>query len=143
MEEVREELEYSYRLGSRFVDFEGGEPTLWKDGDKNVNDLIALAKKIGFYSCTITTNALNSFYGIQADSIWVSMDGVGAVHDNIRGKGSFERLERNIAQSGHGAVSVNMVINNQNYIDVKNDAVILRRIFTSGTIAVFGRQYNI
>jgi MoaA/NifB/PqqE/SkfB family radical SAM enzyme len=120
IEEIEEELKYSYHLGSRFVDFEGGEPTLWTDDNKNINDLIALAKRIGFYSCTITTNALNSFYGIQADSIWVSMDGVGEVHDNIRGQGSFERLEQNIAQSGHRAVSVNMVINNQNYADVKN-----------------------
>ena len=30
-EEIRSELEYSYALGSRFVDFEGGEPTLWRD----------------------------------------------------------------------------------------------------------------
>ena len=120
VEKIKEELEYSYRLGSRFVDFEGGEPTLWKDGDKSINDLIILAKQIGFYSCTLTTNARNPFRDSKADSIWVSMDGVGDVHDNIRGQGSFERLEKNIAQSGHPAVSVNMVINNQNYSDVKN-----------------------
>jgi MoaA/NifB/PqqE/SkfB family radical SAM enzyme len=120
MKQIRGELEYSYKQGSRFVDFEGGEPTLWKDGDKTVNDLIVLAKQIGFYSCTVTTNAWNPFNDIHADSIWVSMDGVGDVHDNIRGKGSFERLEKNIAQSGHPAVSVNMVINSQNYNDITN-----------------------
>ena len=118
--QIKEELEYSYKQGSRFVDFEGGEPTLWKDGDKSINDLIRLAKQIGFFSCTLTTNAWNPFSGCEADSIWVSMDGVGEVHDNIRGKGSFERLEAHIAQSKHQAVSVNMVINNQNYTDVTN-----------------------
>ena len=56
-EQVREHLQYSYDQGSRFVDFEGGEVTIWKDGDKRINDLIALAKEIGFFSCTITTNA--------------------------------------------------------------------------------------
>ena len=116
--QVREELEYSYGRGSRFVDFEGGEPTLWKDGDKTLNDLIILAKTIGFFSCTLTTNAWDDFSGSEADSIWVSMDGVGEVHDDIRGKGAFERLEKNIAQSGHPAVSVNMVVNKRNYTGV-------------------------
>ena len=32
-EESRGELEYAYRLGSRFVDFEGGEVMIWRDGD--------------------------------------------------------------------------------------------------------------
>ena len=30
-EEVKKDLEYCYSLGSRFIDFEGGEPFLWKD----------------------------------------------------------------------------------------------------------------
>ena len=32
--QIEEELRYCYSLGSRFVDFEGGEPTLWRDGDR-------------------------------------------------------------------------------------------------------------
>jgi len=118
--QIKDELEYSYRQGSRFVDFEGGEPTLWRDGDKTINDLIALAKQIGFFSCTLTTNAWNPFPDSHADSIWVSMDGLRDVHDNIRGIGSFERLEKNIADSKHSAVSANMVINRYNYSDVGN-----------------------
>ncbi len=121
-EQVRKELEYSYQLGSRFVDFEGGEPTLWRDGDKTVNDLIDLAKAIGFYSCTITTNAQRSFAGSKADSIWVSMDGVGSYHDAVRGEGAFEKLEKNIAEAKHKALSVNMVINALNYESV-DDAI--------------------
>ena len=35
-EQVREHLQYSYDQGSRFVDFEGGEVTIWKDGDKRI-----------------------------------------------------------------------------------------------------------
>lgn len=115
IDEVRNHLEYAYGLGSRFVDFEGGEPTLWRDGDKTVNDLIDLAKQIGFYSCTITTNAQMPFKDSKADSIWVSMDGVGEYHDKVRGNGAFDRLQKNIADCGHKALSVNMVINNLNY----------------------------
>jgi sulfatase maturation enzyme AslB (radical SAM superfamily) len=115
---IREELEYSYRLGARFVDFEGGEPTIWRDGEYDLNSLIRLSKEIGFYSATITTNALLPFKGSKADSIWVSLDGLGDYHDDIRGKGSYERLVENIAGSGHPALSVNMVINSRNYQSV-------------------------
>lgn len=117
-EQIREELEYSYGLGSRFIDFEGGEPMLWRDGEKNINDLIRLAKKIGFFSTTVTTNAQLPFQGCEADSIWVSMDGLGKYHDEIRGKGTFDRLLKNIAECGHPAVSVNMVVNRLNHPSV-------------------------
>ena len=112
--QIKEELEYCYSLGSRFVDFEGGEPFLWRDGERGVNDLCRLAKSIGFFSCTITTNAQMPFDGSVADSIWVSMDGVGEYHDAIRGKGAFERLEKNIATCGCKSLSVNMAINTLN-----------------------------
>ena len=118
-EKIKEELKYSYDLGSRFVDFEGGEPTLWKDGDKNLNSLIRLAKEIGFFSTTITTNAQMPFSGSEADSIWVSLDGIGKYHDEIRGKGSFDRLVKNISEANHPKLSVNMVVNTLNYPSVE------------------------
>ena len=117
--QIKEELEYSYRSGSRFVDFEGGEPTLWHDGDKDLNSLIRLSKEIGFYSATITTNALLPFAGSEADSIWVSLDGLGDYHDEIRGKGVFDRLVKNIEEAHHPRISVNMVINSLNYLSVE------------------------
>ncbi len=119
-EKIKEELEYSYKQGSRFIDFEGGEPTLWKEGDKDLNSLIRLAKEIGFYSTTITTNAQLPFTGSEADSIWVSMDGIGEYHDKIRGKGAFDRLVKNISTANHPALSVNMVVNSVNYPSVED-----------------------
>jgi MoaA/NifB/PqqE/SkfB family radical SAM enzyme len=116
---IREELEYSYSLGSRFVDYEGGEPFLWHEGDKNFNDLVDLAKEVGFYSATVTTNAQRPFANCRADSIWVSLDGLGDYHDSIRGKGAFENLVKNIETCGHPRLSVNMVINNLNYRSVE------------------------
>lgn len=117
--QIEEELRYSYNLGSRFIDFEGGEPLLWRDENNSLNDLIHLAKKIGFFSTTITTNGQIPFAHIQADSIWVSMDGLGSFHDAIRGVGTFDKLERNIAESNHKNLSVNMVINSKNYTNVE------------------------
>jgi MoaA/NifB/PqqE/SkfB family radical SAM enzyme len=116
--QIKEELEYSYRSGSRFVDFEGGEPTLWRDGDRDLNSLIRLSRETGFYSATITTNAFMPFKGSEADSIWVSLDGLGPYHDDIRGKGVFERLVKNVEEAGHPRININMVINSRNYLSV-------------------------
>lgn len=118
-EEVREQLQYAYNQGSRFVDLEGGEVMIWRDGDYRINDLIDLAKEIGFFSATITTNAQLPFTGSHADSIWVSLDGYGDFHEEIRGKGTFKRLETNIASSKHPHLSVNMVVNKLNYTSVE------------------------
>jgi MoaA/NifB/PqqE/SkfB family radical SAM enzyme len=118
--QIEDELRYSYAQGSRFVDFEGGEPFLWRDGELRMNDLIRLAKRIGFFSTTVTTNAQMPFKGCEADSIWVSLDGLGKYHEEIRGEGTFERLEKNVATCGHPAVSFNMVINSQNYTCVED-----------------------
>ncbi|UQZ88002.1 radical SAM protein [Deltaproteobacteria bacterium Smac51] len=118
-ETIREELAYAHSLGSRFVDFEGGEPMLWRDGTHDLNSLIRLAKSVGFYSATVTTNAQLPFQGCEADSIWVSLDGAAGGHDLIRGEGAFERLVKNIAECGHPRLSVNMVINRLNYGEVR------------------------
>lgn len=133
LSQIRTELEYCYSLGSRFVDFEGGELYLWHDKDKDgrtydINDVIDLAHEIGFWNVTITTNAQLPFRGTHADQVWVSMDGINEWHESVRGKGTFQRLEHNIADyvewsekenGGHRApICVNMVIGLLNYESV-------------------------
>lgn len=121
-DQIKEELVYCYGLGSRFIDFEGGEPFLWEDASHpgadgkpaNVNDLCELARSLGFFSCTITTNAQKDFSGSKADSIWVSLDGAGKAHDSVRGEGTFARLEENVAKCGVKYLSANMAINTLN-----------------------------
>lgn len=117
--QIEEELKKCRAMGSRFVDFEGGEPFIWRDGDKTIDDLCVLAKKLGFFSTTITTNAQIPFDAPNADLIWVSLDGVGAYHDAVRGPGAFERLERNVAASTHPFLNANMAINRLNYESVE------------------------
>ncbi len=114
-DEIVSDMQFSYAQGSRFIDLEGGEPTLWKEGNRTINDLIDKARAIGFFSITVTTNAQQDFSWIRPHSIWVSMDGVGAYHDSIRGEGTFARLEENIRRSGQKHICVNMVVNSLNY----------------------------
>lgn len=114
-DDIVESLRRSYAAGSRFVDLEGGEPTLWKEDGKTINDIIDAAVRIGFFSVTVTTNAQQDFSWIHPHSIWVSLDGIGRYHEAIRGEGTFPRLEENIRKCGHKHLSVNMVVNSLNW----------------------------
>ena len=119
-EDIVADMRYSYELGSRFIDLEGGEPTLWKEDGRTINDLINKALEIGFFSITVTTNAQQDFSWIHPQSIWVSMDGVCEHHNRVRGEGSFARLEENISKfkiqnSKFKNICVNMVVNALNY----------------------------
>lgn len=114
-EDILEDMKASYKAGSRFIDLEGGEPTLWKEDGKTINDIIDAAMKMGFFSVTVTTNAQQDFSWINPNSIWVSMDGVGEYHDRVRGEGAFARLEENIRKSGKRHICVNMVVNTLNW----------------------------
>ncbi len=128
-EEIKKHLEYSYNHGSRFVDFEGGEGGRGKyrgkykgSGDyeyKTINDLCTIARSIGFYSATVTTNASYDFSYFNADHVFVSIDGI-KTHDIIRGEGAFERLKENIAKFPYPKrVSANMVINQINRDEIE------------------------
>ncbi|MDR1124727.1 MAG: radical SAM protein [Deltaproteobacteria bacterium] len=116
--QIAAELEYAHGLGSRFVDFSGGEPFIWADGAYTLNDLIRQARRIGFFSATVTSNGQQPLAGCAADSIWLSLDGVGGAHDQIRGPGTFAKLLANIEADfpsrGRRRLSVNMVINRLN-----------------------------
>lgn len=114
-DDILEDMKESYRLGSRFIDLEGGEPTLWKEGEKTINDIIDAAMAMGFFSVTVTTNAQQDFSWIHPNSIWVSMDGVGEYHERVRGEGTFAHLEQNIKNSGKKHICVNMVVNSLNW----------------------------
>jgi len=113
-EQIKTELKKAHKMGARFVDFEGGEPTLWKEGDYDINSLMRLAREIGFFSATLTTNAILPFSDSEADSIWVSLDGLGKYHDAVRGEGAFDKLVKNIETANHKNLSVNMTVSKLN-----------------------------
>ncbi|MDR2620038.1 MAG: radical SAM protein [Propionibacteriaceae bacterium] len=126
-DEVREQLKFSYEAGSRIVDFEGGEPLLWRDRVRgaDLNSLIDLAREIGFFSTTVTTNAQQPI-NIHPDLIWISIDGLEAEHDYQRGPGTFARAMKNIAESSHPNMNVNMTVTAHNWRDFPKVAELVK-----------------
>lgn len=134
--QILEELQYCYRRGSRIIDFQGGEPSLWTDSSEeakalndgetaDINTLIAQAKKMGFFSTTVTTNAQMPIIA-QSDLIWVSIDGAQGFHDGQRGDGAFERTMKNIRASEHPKLNANMCVTSENWQDFEKVADIVK-----------------
>ncbi len=82
-------------MGTRFWLFSGGEPLLRED----LGELIDYAKnKMGFY-CGISTNATLLAEKIekepsfkQADLFQISLQGPKQIHDNLCGKGTYDKI---------------------------------------------------
>lgn len=110
--QVQETIESLYRQGGRTIYFEGGEPFLWSDGDYGLDDIVVYAKKMGFLATIIYTNGTFQLES-SADTIFISLDGLQATHDHIRGK-SFDQIMLNIHQSTHPSLFINYTINNLN-----------------------------
>jgi MoaA/NifB/PqqE/SkfB family radical SAM enzyme len=126
-DEVREHLQFSYDAGSRIIDFEGGEPQLWRDRVRNsdLNSLIDLAREIGFFSTTVTTNGQQAITA-RSDLVWVSIDGMEEEHDYQRGPGTFARAMHNIDESTHPNLNVNMTVTSHNWRDFTKVAQLVK-----------------
>jgi len=100
-----------YRRGVRILILEGGEPLLWQDSDHGISDVVREAKK--YFFCTgVTTNGTLPL-NLDSDIIWVSIDGLRATHDKLRGQ-SFDGIIDNIKRSSHPKIFANITINKLN-----------------------------
>ena len=102
-----------YGAGARFLYLQGGEILTWEDKGKGPNDVIAAARKQGFIRIAAVTNGTLPIT-LDADAIWVSVDGPESVHDSIRGKGSFAKLRANVSASSHPRLYANLTLNKVN-----------------------------
>ena len=69
-EQIHSEMLELHRMGIRLLFFCGGEATLWRDGGKDLHDLIREAKAMGFYSVQIVTNGTLSTDYPEADLVF-------------------------------------------------------------------------
>lgn len=77
-----------------------------------MEDVVCYAKKKGYYAVIIYTNGTRPLDS-EADTIFVSVDGMSETHDIIRGK-SFHKIMDNIYQSNHPSIYINYTINSLN-----------------------------
>lgn len=120
-----EDMRSSYERGARVLFFEGGEPTHWKDGERNLLDLIKAGREIGYFVTGYTTNGTNVFY-LESDTISVSLDGPREVHDAIRCPGTFDKLMANLEKVDHPNIFANMVVMPENKHLIRETAQIVK-----------------
>lgn len=103
----------------------GGEPTLYP----HIIEAIKEGFKLGYKSIQLVTNGtkpltnfLNNYSYPIKPLIVLSIDGIGEIHDDIRGENSFSELEENItlAQSLNYNLAGITSINTNNYHDIEN-----------------------
>ena len=133
---IEELLRHFYDIGVRIIYLQGGEIMTWRDGAMDINDIIRSAHQMGFFKVAVVTNGTLGIAS-EADLMWVSLDGSEAVHDSIRGTGAFAKVMKNLAETKHWRVSLNMTINRLNSGEVEAVAAIARDLPT-----VYGVSFN-
>lgn len=102
--------------GARIVVFEGGEPFMWRDGNRHLNDLVDYAR-LHFLRVAVTTNGTFAL-DARADTLWVSLDGTKPTHDALR-SGSFDRVYANLQATKHPRVFLHCTLNRRNISDIE------------------------
>ena len=101
-------LQNAWSRGFRELYFSGGEPMMWRDGERTLEDAIVEAKRIGFFHVHVYTNGTLGL-DTSADLVWVSMDGLPDIFEKRRGH-HFHEVERAVREDRHPKVAVIYVI---------------------------------
>ncbi|HDH96849.1 MAG TPA: radical SAM protein [Proteobacteria bacterium] len=108
--------------GNLIVIFEGGEPFMWADGDRTLIDLLHEAHK-RFVRVGVTTNGTFPL-SMNADIIWVSINGFKVTHDRLRSS-SFDAMMENVLSSEHPNLLAHITVNAANVNEVPDLIVFL------------------
>jgi MoaA/NifB/PqqE/SkfB family radical SAM enzyme len=132
-DEVRSVLLKYFGKGVRFLYLAGGEPYLWRDGERRLRDVVRLAREIGYLKVHIYTNGTVRM-DADADLTWVSIDGIGETFRKIRGI-PLERILRKLRVFS-GRFAIVFVINTINYSEIRAFLEFFRQEFP-GTRVMF------
>lgn len=113
---VRRSLDMLAEMGTRIVVFEGGEPFLWEDRGRTLDDALGYAKSL-FTRVAVTTNGTFPLRGL-ADILWVSLDGRKELHDRLR-SGSFDRVMKSLRETRHPRVLVHITVHRENHRELE------------------------
>lgn len=125
-EEIIAEMHLQRKNGAKILYFEGGEPTLWKDGEYNLGTIIELGREMGYFNIGYTTNGTNRFF-TESDVISISLDGPREIHDHIRAEGVFDKLMTNLETLNHPSVFANYVIQKENLHALRETAELVSK----------------
>ncbi|MEA3340343.1 MAG: radical SAM protein [Chloroflexota bacterium] len=103
--------------GVRLLFLQGGEPTLWRDGEYRFDDLVRDAKK-KFFRVACVTNGILPIDN-SCDLVWISVDGSPQTHDLVRGEGSYAKTQANVAASSHPNIYANVTLSRLNADDLE------------------------
>lgn len=110
--QVQEALASSFKRGCRSLVVTGGEPTLWRDGGKDLDDLVGAAFETGYVDVSVYTNGTNPLSSSRCKYI-VTIDGTREIHNSIR-NGSYDLILRNIRLSGSSDIFAAVTISRSN-----------------------------
>lgn len=106
--QIVEAMRSARERGFRELYFTGGEPMLWGEGGRTLEDAVVEARRLGFVHVHIYTNGT---VGLEtsADLVWVSMDGLPGIFEQRRG-GQFTEVEQAVRAHSGSPVAVIYVI---------------------------------
>ncbi|HCC33137.1 MAG TPA: hypothetical protein DEQ28_04455 [Clostridiales bacterium] len=141
MEEIRTRLAGFNARGFRELYLEGGEPFLWRDGPFTLRDVIAEARRIGYFHVHVYTNGTLGL-DAEADIFWISLDGPGEHHDFLRGK-CFDRILQTIKSAAGKKMSIIYTVNNTNKQAIGDFLELVRdeRLNVQGVMFYFHTPY--
>jgi len=115
---VEKGLNELYNEGIKLLAITGGEPFYWQDKEKNLEDVIALARKIGFLIISVYTNGTFQLSS-SADDLFVSIDGLKENSHKLRGP-IYDQVISNIKASNHKNIIINFTINTENKDEIED-----------------------
>lgn len=113
-EGVKDTLHRLRSTGAVILIIEGGEPMLWRDGSKDIQNVIYEADRL-FPCVCMTTNGLIPFDHLKLSRVWVSLDGPRDVHDEVRGPGVYSRVISNLGKVPNARGYVSFTVSAMNY----------------------------
>ncbi len=116
---IRDEMRQLFNMGIRILFFCGGETFLWRDGERNLRDLVIEAKEMGFLIVNVVTNGTFPIDLPEADLILLSLDGDRERHNTIRGD-TYDVIMKNIDRATKDNICLYMAINQINKDCVKD-----------------------
>lgn len=111
--QIKQEMQQLYDMGVRILFFCGGETFLWKDGSRNLKDLVIEAKKMGFLIVNVVTNGTFPIDLPEADLILLSLDGDRERHNLIRGN-TYDTIMENVRNATSDNICFYMAVNQIN-----------------------------